>query len=372
MSRRISASRRISVSRRAATSKRSALSESPLARQVVVIGHRGASALRPEHTLEAYRKAIEDGADLIEPDLVATRDGHLVARHENEISGTTDVAQRTRFADRRATKTVDGVPVTGWFTEDFTLAELKSLRARERIPAQRPGNVVHDGRHEIPTLEEVIGLARELSASSGRIVGLYPETKHPTYFQRIGLPLEERLIAALEADPFTSTTAEVWIQSFETANLRVLRQRIGRARAHWRLVQLLSEASKQPHDFAASRDARSYGDLMRPAGLREIARYADAIGPAKASVLRPDARGHFGPPSSLVRDAHAAGLLVHPYTFRPENGFLPAPLRAAGGADTRSPQGAIVEIHAYLAAGIDGFFTDDPAIGRQAVDGPRR
>lgn len=344
----------------------------PPARRVLVIGHRGASALRPEHTLAAYRKAIEDGADLIEPDLVATRDGHLVARHENEISGTTDVAQRARFADRRATKTIDGVSVTGWFTEDFTLAELKTLRARERIPAQRPDNVQYDGQFDIPTLQEVIALASESSMSSGRVIGIYAETKHPTYFERIGLSLEARLVAALEADPFTARTAAVWIQSFETANLRALREHIGRSRPEWRIVQLMSDASQRPFDFTAASDRRSYADLMSPAGLRQVAAYADAIGPAKGSVLPLDAQGRFLPASGLVRDAHAAGLQVHPYTFRPENAFLPLPLRVAGDAATRNAEGAVKEIRAFLAAGIDGFFTDDPAIGRLAVDGSPR
>jgi glycerophosphoryl diester phosphodiesterase len=344
-----------------------------LAGKVLVVGHRGASALRPEHTLASYRKAVEDGADIIEPDLVSTKDGVLVARHENEISGTTNVADVAKFASRKTTKTIDGKPLTGWFTEDFTLAELKELRARERIPAVRPGNTSYNDQLEIPTLTEVIALARELSQSSGRTIHLYPETKHPTYFQSVNLPLEDRLLEALRADAFTRSTATVYIQSFEVANLKALHEKLGTSQPNWKLVQLMEEASLKPYDFVVAGDPRTYADLMTEAGMKEIATYANGVGPYKRSIIDVDGTtGAFLEPSSLVRNAHAAKLLVHPYTFRPENSFLTAPLKAEGADTTRSPSGAIREIQAYLDAGIDGFFTDDPAVGREAVDSYKR
>ena len=344
-----------------------------LADKLLVVGHRGASALRPEHTLASYRKAVEDGADIIEPDLVSTKDGVLVARHENEISGTTNVQDVAKFASRKTTKMIDGKPLTGWFTEDFTLAELKELRARERIAAVRPGNTQYNDQFEIPTLTEVIALAKELSQSSGRTIHIYPETKHPTYFQSVNLPLEDRLIEALRADDFTRGTATVYIQSFEVANLKAIRAKIGTSQPNWRLVQLMDEASAKPYDFVAAGDARTYADLMTEAGMKEIATYANGVGPYKRSIIDVDATtGAFLKPSSLVRNAHAANLLVHPYTFRPENSFLTAPLKAAGPDSTRNEAGAIQEIQAYLDAGIDGFFTDDPAVGRQAVDTYKR
>lgn len=334
---------------------------------VQVIGHRGAPALRPEHTLASYQKAIDDGADIIEPDLVATQDGVLVARHENEISGTTNVADLPQFAGRRATKTIDGQSVTGWFTEDFTLAELKTLRARERIPDIRPDNTAYNDQFDIPTLTEIIALARDQSALRGRNIGLYPETKHPTYFQSIGLPLEDRLIAALRQDDFTASRTKVYIQSFEVANLKSIRNRIGGSQPNWKLVQLLGTATQRPYDFTVANDARTYADLMTDQGLRDIAGYANGVGPDKSSVIALDANGALTDPSDLIRNAHSAGLVVHPYTFRPENIFLPAALRS-GADNARNVSGSIQEIQAFLRAGVDGFFTDDPAVGRQAVD----
>ncbi|MGA3842847.1 glycerophosphodiester phosphodiesterase [Ralstonia nicotianae] len=334
---------------------------------VQVIGHRGAPALRPEHTLASYQKAIDDGADIIEPDLVATQDGVLVARHENEISGTTNVADLPQFAGRRATKTIDGQSVSGWFTEDFTLAELKTLRARERIPDIRPDNTAYNDQFDIPTLAEIIALARDQSALRGRNIGLYPETKHPTYFQSIGLPLEDRLIAALRQDDFTASRTTVHIQSFEVANLKSIRNRIGGSQPNWKLVQLLGTATQRPYDFTVANDARTYADLMTDQGLRDIAAYANGVGPDKNSVIALDANGALTDPSDLIRNAHSAGLVVHPYTFRPENIFLPAALRS-GADNARNMSGSIQEIQAFLRAGVDGFFTDDPAVGRQAVD----
>ncbi|WP_257459840.1 glycerophosphodiester phosphodiesterase [Archangium lipolyticum] len=340
--------------------------------KALVVGHRGASALRPEHTLEAYRKAVQDGADIIEPDLVSTKDGVLVARHENEISGTTNVEQVAKFADRKKTKMIDGQPLTGWFTEDFTLAELKELRARERIPASRPGNTQYDGQFEVPTLAEVIALAKELSAQTGRTIHLYPETKHPTYFQSIGLALEDRLITELKKDEFTASKATVYIQSFEVANLKEIREKIGNSQPNWKLVQLMEEETRKPYDFVKSGDSRTYADLMTEAGMKEIATYANGVGPYKLSIINVDSSGAFQQPTALVRNAHAAGLVVFPYTFRPENAFLPTPLKVEGPASTHHAAGSIKEIQAYLDAGIDGFFTDDPAVGRQAVDTYKR
>jgi glycerophosphoryl diester phosphodiesterase len=346
--------------------------EPPPPAKPIVIGHRGASALRPEHTLAAYRKAVEDGADVIEPDLVPTKDGVLVARHENEISGTTNVSEVAKFADRKKTKEIDGLPVTGWFTEDFTLAELKELRARERIPQFRPGNTQYNDQFEIPTLAEVITLAKELS-TSGRTIHIYPETKHPTYFQNIGLPMEDRLIADLNANDFSRSTATVFIQSFETANLKQLRQKIGSTRPNWKLVQLIDDATsnppKKPYDFVVAKDPRTTVDLLTEAGIKEIATYADGVGPFKLNLIRVDSTtGTFQQPGPVIGYAHASNLIVHSWTFRPENNFLPTPLKTTGTPDTRHPAGSVTEIQEYLKAGLDGFFTDDPAVGRQAVD----
>ena len=337
-----------------------------------VIAHRGASALRPEHTLGAYQKAIDDGADIIEPDLVITQDGVLVARHENAIAivgadgalkeATTDVADRPEFAARKATKTIDGQQITGWFTEDFTLAELKTLRARERIPAQRPANAAYNGQFEIPTLQEVIDLAKAQTAKAGRVIGIYPETKHPTYFQSIGLPLEAPLLAVLEKNGWNHKDAPVFVQSFEVASLQALRKL-----SSVRLVQLVAPSGR-PYDFVAqgAGEARSYADLITPEGLKDVARYANAIGPYKTLVV-PVKDGALVAPTPLVERAHAAGLAVHIWTLRPENAFLPASYKGAPTSDGLVRGNSVGEIGAYLRAGVDGFFTDDSAVGRAAV-----
>ena len=339
----------------------------------VLIAHRGASALRPEHTLAAYRQAIEDGADIIEPDLVITRDGVLVARHENAIAilnadgsvkeATTDVADRPEFAARRATKSIDGERITGWFTEDFTLAELKTLRARERIPKIRPANVRYDGQFEVPTLQEVIDLARAETQRTGRTIGIYPETKHPTYFQSIGLPLDAPLLAVLEANGWNHAGAPVFVQSFETSNLRALR-----ARSTVRLVQLVA-ASGRPYDLVAQAGtgrAPSYADLVTPSGLVEIATYANGIGASKGMVV-PVRDGALAAPTALVAQAHAAGLVVHVWTLRPENAFLPLSLKRPLATDGAVRGDAAAEMEAFLRSGVDGVFTDDPAVGRTAL-----
>jgi glycerophosphoryl diester phosphodiesterase len=332
----------------------------------LVIGHRGASGYRPEHTLAAYEIAARTGADFIEPDLVVTADGVLVARHEPEIGGTTDVAAHPEFADRRTTKTVDGTELTGWFAEDFTLAELKTLRAVERIPDVRQENTIYDGRYEVPTLDEVLALRERLSAELGREIGVYPETKHPTYFAALGLPLEPRLVAALDAAGLNRADAPVFVQSFETANLRELAGQL-----EVPLVQLLS-ATGAPADLVAAGDPRTYADLVTPEGLADVATYAAGIGPDKTQVIARDAAGALGAPTGLVERAHAAGLLVHPYTFRNENQFLPADLRS--GPDPAAYGDAFAEYAAYFAAGVDGVFADNPdtaVAARAALAGER-
>jgi glycerophosphoryl diester phosphodiesterase len=322
----------------------------------IVIAHRGASGYAPEHTLVSYFIAMQQGADYIEPDLVATRDGVLVARHENEIGGTTDVAAHPEFADRRTQKVIDGARVSGWFTEDFLLAELKTLRARERIPHLRPANTRLDGRVEIPTLEEILALvrgveeqrqvrARELGLASPTPVGVYPETKHPSYFAGLGLAMEVPLVAALERYGYRGREGRAFLQSFETGNLKALSRL-----TQLPLVQLI-EATGAPYDLVQRGDPRTYADLVTAQGLAEIAGYAAAIGPAKSLVIPRDAAGKLARPTPLVVDCHARGLQVHPWTFRAEDEFLPAGLDLAG------------ELRQFLAVGIDGFFADQPDVG---------
>ncbi len=308
----------------------------------IVIAHRGASGSRPEHTLAAYELAIDQGADFIEPDLVPTKDDVLVARHENAISETTNVAAHPEFAGRRTTKTIDGRTMTDWFVEDFTLAELKTLRAKERLPKLRPGNAAYDGQFAIPTLAEIIALAKR------RSVGIYPETKHPTYFARIGHPTDLPLVAQLQAAGWDSATAPVFIQSFEVANLKHLH---GITKV--RLIQLTA-GKGAPADGAAP----SYAAMLTPEGLKQVAAYAYGIGPDKAQLWSGDSA------TSLVADAHAAGLRVHPWTYRAENVFVRAPFR--NGTDPAAHGDVKAEIAAALAQGIDGFFTDFPLQGVEA------
>ncbi|ODP38680.1 glycerophosphodiester phosphodiesterase [Sphingomonas turrisvirgatae] len=321
----------------------------------ILIAHRGASGERPEHTLAAYQLAIEHGADFIEPDLVMTRDGRFVARHENEISETTDIAAHPEFRDRKTTKTIDGRKVSGWFTEDFTLAELKTLRARERLPLLRSGNKAYDGQFDIPTLGEIIALAKAASERTGRTIGIYPETKHPSYLASIGLPMEALLVAELKAAGWDSADAPVFIQSFEVDNLKAL-QRL----TNVRLIQLL-DAQGGPADGAQP----SYAAMLTPDGLKAVAAYATGIGPHKSLVVTND-----GTVTPLVADAHAAGLQVHPWTFRAENFFLPAGLRK--GINPAGHGRLADEISRHIAAGVDGFFTDFPYIGAQARDQYKR
>jgi glycerophosphoryl diester phosphodiesterase len=346
----------------------------------LVLGHRGASGERPEHTLASYELAIAQGADFIEPDLVSTKDGVLIARHENEISGTTDVGTRPEFADRKTTKVIDGVSYTGWFAEDFTLAEIKTLRAIERLPFRDQS---FNGQFEIPTLQEIIDLAKQKSAETGRTIGIYPETKHPTYHDSIGLSLEEPLVKILKANGWDKKDSPVFIQSFEVSNLKELNKLIDVP-----LVQLLDAEDialdgklieNRPADFVAGGDTRTYGDLRSTEGLKEIATYADGIGPWKrmiVSVQGTDADGDGKaddvnedgsvndadkitlPATTLVQDAHKAGLQVHPYTFRNEARYLAADYNGDPEAEYRQ----------FISLGVDAYFTDFPGTGDKVRD----
>lgn len=350
----------------------------------LVIGHRGAAGYLPDHTLEGYKKAIELGADFIEPDLVATSDGVLVARHEPNITGTTDVAQRPEFAGRKTKKRVDGVQEEGWFASDFTLAELKTLRAIQPLAERDPQ---FNGRFQVPTFAEVLELARTESARTGRTVGVYPETKHPTYHASLGLPLEDRLLATLATYGYTTKASPVIVQSFEVANLKYLR-----SKTQVRLVQLvdgndlnadgsidLTAPYDKPYDFAVAGDARTFASLLTPAGLQQVKTYADGIGPWKPYLIpsrlvdrnsdgKPDDLNADGKiderdrvmmaPTEVVKNAHAAGLFVHPYTFRSEARRLAFDFKG----DPRA------EYKLFYELGVDGVFSDFPDQARAARD----
>jgi len=327
----------------------------------IVIAHRGASGYRPEHTLPAYELAIDLGADFIEPDLVSTRDGILVARHENAIAivdrvsgsvieATTDVADRREFASRKTTKSVDGRSITGWFTEDFTIDELKTLRARERLPLLRPDNVAYDDSFEIPTLDEIIELVKRRSGELGRQIGIYPETKHPTYFRAIGLPLERPLIELLHAGGFRGPDAPVFIQSFEIGNLKELAKTTSLP-----LIQLIGDET--PFDVIGSGRSLAPREMTSPAGLREIREYAAGVGPSKHLIVRQEQIDAVIS-TSLLDDAHEIGLLVHAWAFRSENQFLPKPLRVGSSPATHG--NAETELKLFFEVGVDGVFSDFP------------
>lgn len=324
-------------------------------RRPIVIAHRGASGERPEHTLACYRLAIQQGADFIEPDLVMTKDGVLVCRHENEISETTDVAALPEFADRRKAKTIDGVAAEGWWVEDFTLAELKTLRCKERLPQLRPANTAYDGQEPIPTFSEVLALAREAN------VGVYPELKHPTYLREQGLDPVPVFIGAVREAGGQAVADRLFVQCFEIWPLRML---ASMSSLRWSCVQLVA-ASGGPWD---QRDL-TYADMLGDEGLRAIAEYARGIGPEKSLIIPRDAAGRSLPGTDLVRRAHAANLVVHPWTFRAENYFLPAELRRgdANAPDYLRQHGDLAaELRAFYAAGVDGLFSDFPGAAAAA------
>lgn len=305
----------------------------------IVIAHRGASGERPEHTIMAYRLAVDEGADFIEPDLVVTKDGHLVVRHETEIGGTTDVAARPEFAARRTSKIVDGDKVEGWFAEDFTLAELKTLRARERLPELRPGSARFDGRESIPTFQEVIELAKAQSRRVGRPIGVYPEMKHPTFLAQAGLPIDKLLAGALKANGLDRADAPVFVQCFEPGALRAFADL-----SKVRRVQLVGAGNPE---------------MVSVEGLKAIAGYAQGVGPDWSLVV-PTRDGALAKPTALVAEAHAAGLVVHPWTVRAENRFLPVSLRKGAAPGDQGNVAAV--FRALYAAGVDGVFSDFPRL----------
>jgi glycerophosphoryl diester phosphodiesterase len=328
------------------------------AKKPLIIGHRGCSGERPEHTALSYERAIDQGADFIEPDLVPTKDGHLVVRHENEIGGTTDVAKHPEFASRKTTKVIDGQQITGWFTEDFTLAEIKTLRCRERLPQLRPASAAFDGQAQILTYEEMVAIAKAGTQRTGRVIGTYPELKHPTYFASIGLPTEDRLVAKLKALDLNSASAPVFVQCFEVGTLKRLR-----AKTPARLVFLVA-GEGGPADLPNVK----YADLVTAQGLKEVAVYADGLGPEKTMVI-PQNADTLLPATDLVKNAHAAGLVVHPWTVRAENFFLPASLRKGDPKDPAylATQGDVTPLFkALYAAGVDGIFSDFPGMAAAA------
>ncbi|HEV7754088.1 MAG TPA: glycerophosphodiester phosphodiesterase [Baekduia sp.] len=318
----------------------------------IVIGHRGSPAYRPEHTIASYTLAVEMGADYIEPDLCFTKDGQLVARHEPDIGATTNVADHPEFASRRKTVTIDGTAFANtWFTFDFTLDELKTLRAKERLPDVRPQNTALDGLFEIPTFQEVIDLAK------ANDVGIYPETKHPTFFESRGFTFDGPLLSTLGRNGLDQRDAKVFIQSFEVGNLQRLRRK-----TRLPLIQLI-DSSGAPADLVASGDPRTYDDLVTPRGLAAIARYADGIGPDKSRIVAGNTAGTtLGQPTTLVDDSHRVGLLVHPFTFRPENNFHASDFRVGDPSSSeylhaRADQPA--ELAMYYELGVDGLFADN-------------
>jgi glycerophosphoryl diester phosphodiesterase len=326
----------------------------------LVIALGGASGYRPEHTLAAYELAARVGADFVEVCLVTTKDGVLVARGDNEISRTTDVALRRRFRDRRTTKLIDGRRRKGWFTEDFDLDELKALRAIERIPELRQRNTIFDRRYEVPTLDEVVALTERLAGELPRPIGLYLTLRHPTYFGAIGLPLEPPLLSTMTREDLDHAEGKLFVQSDEVAILKTLRRDL-----HVQLTQLLGPKERRPYDFTVVGDPRTYGALALPDGLRQIVRYADAVAPPKNYIVPRDDDDVSKDATSFVTRAHRVDLIVHPYAFRNENLFLPAELRS--GSDPSAYGDAFGEYERFHALTVDGVFSDHPDTARAAL-----
>ncbi|CAH2068691.1 unnamed protein product, partial [Iphiclides podalirius] len=325
--------------------------------ELVVIAHRGASGYVPEHTLGAYALSITMGADFVEPDLVMSRDGHLIARHENELSLTTDVSERPEFANRYRTQTIYGRAVSGWFSEDFTLAELKTLRAVERIPRARPGNARMDGAFDIPTFQEIIDLVKAMERSERRTIGIYPEIKYSTHFRNIDLGMERPLVDMFHNNGYIGSSSAAYIQSFEINNLKELNRM-----TNIRLIQLYGgNPMNQPYDQFVSGTGLTYADMATPDGLKEVATYAQAVGPEKDYIIPRKADNTLGEATKFVQDAHAAGLAVHPYTFRAENSFLPAEFRSEDPSESAIGDFR-GELEVFIATGIDGLFADQPDV----------
>nr|QTY40897.1 venom polypeptide precursor [Doratifera vulnerans] len=322
----------------------------------IVIAHRGASGYVPEHTLGAYALAITMGADYIDIDLVMTKDGHLIARYDNELSLTTDVADHPEFADRRRIQRIDTIEKDGWFTEDFTLEEIKSLRAIERIPEIRPGNARMDGSFEIPTFAEFLDLVQAMQISENRLIGVYPEIKHSIHFQSKGLLMEKLLVDMLHERGYVGPEAPVYIQSFEISSLKYLSNI-----TDLQLIQLMKTGEMQPYDQLLEGTTLTYNEMSTPEGLREIATYAHGVAPHKSSIINVN-ENNLGFETTFVRDAHAVGLKVHPYTFRKENYFLPTEYKSSNPSDDTDLGNFEYELRRYLETDIDGLFTDDPDV----------
>lgn len=320
-----------------------------------MIAHRGASGYAPENTLAAFALGISMGADCLELDVVATRDGALIVRHENELSITTDVASRARFADRRTTKRVDNQTRSGWFSEDFTVAEIKQLRTKERMRATRPHNRNLDGLHPVPTLDEVLNLAARSRTPSGGRVGLCIEIKNSTYFSSVGLPVEDRLVDMLSDHGYhDDSRGAVFIESLETTNLKYLAHL-----TNLTLVQLIG-CSGRPHDLRAQGDHRTFADLVTGSGLRDIRGYAGVLGLCKTIAIPRTPNDRLGQPAAVIDHAHQLGLAVHAWTFRRENRFLPTEFQRQ--TDRSAPGDLAGEIGVFLSAGLDGIVTDNPDV----------
>ncbi|XP_034841160.1 uncharacterized protein [Maniola hyperantus] len=320
-----------------------------------VVAHRGASGYVSEHTLGSYALAIHMAADYVEPDLIITRDGHIIARHENELGVSTDVAQRREFASRRRTQRVSGNLVNGWFSEDFTLAEIKTLKSREPMSTIRKANTRMDRSLDVATFQEIIDLVKALETSENRTIGIYPEIKYSTHFQRLGLPMEQKVVDIFHMNGYVGKDAPAYIQSFEVSNLKYLKNI-----TDIRLVQLFDSETKIPYDQSVLGNNVTFGQMASPNGLADVAKYASAVGPAKGYIIPRDVFNNLGQPTSFVTDAHSVGLQVTPWTFRAENVFLPREFQRGNNLyDFGDLEG---EIKAFLDAGVDGLFMDQPEI----------